>query len=58
MGWYKLLSNLFTKLIKTGVNPNHTFDEKLRIELSNQFVTIGIVMGVLHLVTMRLRRQS
>jgi signal transduction histidine kinase len=50
MEWYKLLSNLFTKLIKTGVQSNHTFDEKLRIELSNQFVTIGIVMGLLHLI--------
>ena len=50
MEWYKLLSNLFTRLIKTGVQPNHTFDEKLRIELSNQFVTIGIVMACLHLV--------
>ncbi|MFK8005285.1 MAG: ATP-binding protein [Saprospiraceae bacterium] len=47
---YKLLSNFFSSIIKTGVKPYHTFDEKLRIELSNQFVTIGIVMGCLHLV--------
>ncbi|MFK7771350.1 MAG: ATP-binding protein [Saprospiraceae bacterium] len=50
MEWYKLLSNLFTRIIKTGVQPNYTFDEKLRIELSNQFVTIGIVIGCLHLI--------
>ncbi len=47
---YKLLSNFFSRIIKTGVRPNHTFDEKLRIELSNQFVTIGIVMACLHLI--------
>ena len=50
MEWYKLLSNFFTSIIKTGVRSNHTFDEKLRIELSNQFVTIGILMGCLHLI--------
>lgn len=47
---YKLFTNLFTQIIKTGVRPDHTFDEKLRIELSNQFVTIGIVMACLHLI--------
>lgn len=47
---YKLLSNFFAKIISTGVRSHHTFDEKLRIELSNQFVTIGIVMGCLHLL--------
>ncbi len=50
MEWYKKVLNLFTSLIKTGVRQDHTFDEKLRIELSNQFVTIGIVVACLHLI--------
>ena len=50
MNWYKLPSIITKRIIKTGVTSEHTFDEKLRIELSNQFVTIGIVIGCLHLM--------
>lgn len=50
MEWYNLYTQYVSKIIKTGVRPEHSFDEKLRIELSNQFVTIGIVMACLHLI--------
>ncbi len=50
MKWYNLVSKIYTRLIKTGVTSQHSFDEKLRIELSNQFVTLGISMAILHLI--------
>ncbi|MFK7904059.1 MAG: ATP-binding protein [Chitinophagales bacterium] len=50
MTWIQQIQNLPKKLLKIGITEELSFSEKLRIELSNQFILFAFPAAIFHLV--------
>lgn len=49
MTWYQYIQILYNRFTKIGITDDLGFSEKLRIELSNQFIIIALPIAFLHL---------
>jgi len=44
----KRIQQVYRKLLRTGLSSNAEFKEKLKVELSNQFILLGLLCVLLH----------
>ena len=50
MNWIRPLYTLYQRLLKVGVTDELSFAEKLRTELSNQFIIVAFPSAIFHLI--------